>query len=547
MVSYEDDPTTSCLGALRPPQGLTEWRNPKSSDGVELCKFFMDHRKTCDAGDACVRSHQPRELRSTCPSWSRYGVCERGSTCWFPHPVLDPEPADVDLALLSYVTFARRVVTRCRELFGADCVVGSSRADLTKNSVCTVFIRCGGATRGLRTLAECDDAAHLLGNLRRLLVLRDDRAEGSLSADDVKPSETFSTNALTGETPEDLRGVLRDVLRERLAVASRAYARDDSTNGGRGERRMKLRVRGFPKQTESCAVDAATTAAESCDDGTVVLSPGDATHCLDVVTSRGRVYVALWSAGDVLAEEPGVGGGDGGGGLGASGIFLPARGEATTRDLVHACERVQEMRHARPPPCRAYYKIEEAFARSGVRVQKDWKCVDVGASPGGWTSYLSARLSGGERGRVWAVDPAALSGLDPIPDNVTHLRMKAEECEGPLLADAFDRGLVDDDASVSGSRVGIGIVNLVVCDANAAPMKVAEMLSAMSRLMKRGGWLVTTFKNFCRGAAEWEREVVAGAAALARAGFERPRVYHLFSNCPQEKTLVARYVGARDK
>ena len=160
MVSYEDDPTTSCLGALRPPQGLTEWRNPKSSDGVELCKFFMDHRKTCDAGDACVRSHQPRELRSTCPSWSRYGVCERGSTCWFPHPVLDPEPADVDLALLSYVTFARRVVTRCRELFGADCVVGSSRADLTKNSVCTVFIRCGGAPRGAARVtarAEPDD------------------------------------------------------------------------------------------------------------------------------------------------------------------------------------------------------------------------------------------------------------------------------------------------------------------------------------------------------------------------------------------------------
>ena len=124
---------------------------------------------------------------------------------------------------------------------------------------------------------------------------------------------------------------------------------------------------------------------------------------------------------------------------------------------------------------------------------------------------------------------------------MTHLRMKAEECEGALLADAFDRGLVD------GSRVGVGIVDLVVCDANAAPMKVASMLSAMSRLMKPGGWLVTTFKNFCRGAAEWEREVCAGAAALARAGFERPRVYHLFSNCPQEKTLVARYVGATEE
>ena len=556
MSSYEDDPTTSCLGALRPPQGLTEWRNPKSADGVELCKFFMDGRKTCDAGDACVRSHQPRQLRSTCPSWSRYGVCERGSTCWFPHPVLDPEPADVDLALLSYVSFARRVVERCRELFGADCVVGSSRADLTKNSVCTVFIRCGGATRGLRSLAECDDAAHLLGNLRRLLVLRDDRAEGSLlSADDVKPSDTFSTNAPAGETHEDLRGVLRDVLRERLAVASRAYARDSTHVGHVGhasdtrrtcdERRMKLRVRGFPKQTESCAVDAATSAVESCDEGTIVLSPGDATHCLDVVTSRGRVYVALWSAGDVLErEEPG-----GGAAGGTAGGLVPARGEATTRDLVHACELVREMRHARPPPCRAYYKIEEAFARSGVRVRDDWKCVDVGASTGGWTSYLSARLS--KRGRVWSVDPAALSGLDPIPDNVTHLKMKAEECEGPLLADAFDRGLLGASASGVGSPsrvgVGIGIVDLVVCDANAAPMKVAEMLTAMSRLMKPGGWLVTTFKNFCRGAAEWEREVVAGAAALARAGFERPRVYHLFSNCPQEKTLVARYVGAREE
>ena len=53
-------------------------------------------------------------------------------------------------------------------------------------------------------------------------MLRDDGAKGSLSADDV--TETFSTNAPAGETHEDLRGVLRDVLRERLAVASRAYA-----------------------------------------------------------------------------------------------------------------------------------------------------------------------------------------------------------------------------------------------------------------------------------------------------------------------------------
>ena len=87
----------------------------------------------------------------------------------------------------------------------------------------------------------------------------------------------------------------------------------------------------------------------------------------------------------------------------------------------------------------------------------------------------------------------------------------------------------------------------MVCDANMAPLKVADMLASMRSLMREGGWLVTTFKNFCRGVAEWEREVVAASDALAQVGFEQPSVYHLFSNCPYEKTLVARYVGAREE
>ena len=43
------------------------------------------------------------------------------------------------------------------------------------------------------------------------------------------------------------------------------------------------------------------------------------------------------------------------------------------------------------------------------------------------TGLFLGKGNGG--GHVWAVDPAALSGLDPTPDNVTHLRLKAEECE----------------------------------------------------------------------------------------------------------------------
>ena len=77
--------------------------------------------------------------------------------------------------------------------------------------------------RGLRMLAECDDAPHLVGNLRRLFVLTDDSKEGT--GPDELASDTFATNALTGETHDELCDALRTVLLERLAVASRAHAR----------------------------------------------------------------------------------------------------------------------------------------------------------------------------------------------------------------------------------------------------------------------------------------------------------------------------------
>jgi len=58
----------------------------------------------------------------------------------------------------------------------------------------------------------------------------------------------------------------------------------------------------------------------------------------------------------------------------------------------------------RGPPSRAYQKLEEALAWLGTEPRPDAVCVDLGASPGGWTATLLKR-----RARVVAVDRAPLA------------------------------------------------------------------------------------------------------------------------------------------
>ena len=58
----------------------------------------------------------------------------------------------------------------------------------------------------------------------------------------------------------------------------------------------------------------------------------------------------------------------------------------------------------RAPPSRAYQKLEEALAWMGTEPRADSVCVDLGASPGGWTATLLKR-----RARVIAVDRAPLA------------------------------------------------------------------------------------------------------------------------------------------
>lgn len=74
--------------------------------------------------------------------------------------------------------------------------------------------------------------------------------------------------------------------------------------------------------------------------------------------------------------------------------------------------RFEEQR--RGPPNRAYLKLWELFARTGVTPRPGDKCLDLGSSPGGWT-YVLARLGAD----VVSVDKAP---LDPSVEQLPNVR-----------------------------------------------------------------------------------------------------------------------------
>jgi 23S rRNA (cytidine2498-2'-O)-methyltransferase len=82
-------------------------------------------------------------------------------------------------------------------------------------------------------------------------------------------------------------------------------------------------------------------------------------------------------------------------------------------------------------PSRAYLKLWELFTRIGERPRPDETCLDLGASPGGWT-WVLARLGA----QVTAVDKAPLAPSVARLPNVTVLQQSAFALEpravGPI-------------------------------------------------------------------------------------------------------------------
>lgn len=140
------------------------------------------------------------------------------------------------------------------------------------------------------------------------------------------------------------------------------------------------------------------------------------------------------------------------------------------------------------PPSRAYLKLWEALTRFGVHPAPGERCVDLGASPGGWTWVLA-----GLGASVRAVDKAP---LDP--------RVAAMPGVEPVLDSAF--------------AMAAEPVDWLVCDVIAYP---ARLLALMER------WMPVARRIVCTVKFQGETDHAASDAFAAIAG---GRLVHLFHN-----------------
>ena len=165
--------------------------------------------------------------------------------------------------------------------------------------------------------------------------------------------------------------------------------------------------------------------------------------------------------------------------------------------LVKEIKRFRKYAKGERPFTRAEFKIREALKAFDLEVTNDFRVLDVGAAPGGWTKVLA-----GMAGRVVAVDPADLHpSVEEMP-NVTHLRCRAED-------------LPED----------IGMFDLITNDMNISPTESAEIMNALARLLREGGVAIMTVKFVTRERRRHTREAI-GILEEAYTGFKVKRLPH---------------------
>ena len=165
--------------------------------------------------------------------------------------------------------------------------------------------------------------------------------------------------------------------------------------------------------------------------------------------------------------------------------------------LVKEIKRFRKYAKGERPFTRAEFKIREAIKAFDLEVTDDFRVLDVGAAPGGWTKVLS-----GMARRVVAVDPADLHPSVEEMSNVTHLRCRAED-------------LPED----------IGEFDLITNDMNISPTESAEIMNALAELLREGGAAIMTVKFVTRERRRHTREAI-GILEEAYTDFKVKRLPH---------------------
>ena len=134
--------------------------------------------------------------------------------------------------------------------------------------------------------------------------------------------------------------------------------------------------------------------------------------------------------------------------------------------------------------------------------------MDIGSSPGGWTSYLAS--AGCEL--VLSIDPGDL--LIPLVPPIVHIQKKVEDSTAELSLHAP--------------------YNLCVCDMNGYSLASVHCILSLLPHLTAGAPVILTVKEMQAGHS---KRLQAGAMDLLRCGFEGLRCHFLLAN-GRERTLV---------
>ncbi|MCQ4085604.1 methyltransferase domain-containing protein [Saccharibacillus sp. JS10] len=159
---------------------------------------------------------------------------------------------------------------------------------------------------------------------------------------------------------------------------------------------------------------------------------------------------------------------------------------------------------------RAKFKLLEAEREFGLDFSAYRSAVDIGAAPGGWTSFLL------ERGlKVTAVDPAKLHpSLLKMP-NLTYVRKNANEVK--FRENEFD---------------------LLVCDMSWSPKLMVQMVTDLLHALSPGGTAIITIKLMHKKPMALIKDVIS---SFENSRLQVQRAKQLFHNREEITLYMIKY------
>ena len=168
---------------------------------------------------------------------------------------------------------------------------------------------------------------------------------------------------------------------------------------------------------------------------------------------------------------------------------------------------------------RAYHKLEESFLMDDAlraRITPGCRAIDLGASPGGWSSYLATA-----RGcHVLAIDPGAVLCTS---ERVQHVAKLVEDSAEEICAFVSKEQPLD----------------LIVCDMNVRPDLACQLIHFVCATapISPTAMLVLTCKETLTGRS---KKLVIDAQVGLSDLFTSWRSYHLLAN-GKERTLIGQF------